>query len=122
MFSFDKKSIYKPNPILLKKMIEAPLNKESSTLKSPSLWKIKEIEYSIKTELDYFSDLDDFSLHGFCYNEALASYIAKKKKQNSIMFYFDKMVIYMKNLFSYRMLNWVHPWFIIRHRYFYRGY
>jgi hypothetical protein len=121
MFAFDKKSIYKPNPILVK-MIEAPLNKESSSSKPPYPWKIKEIEYSIKTDLDYFSDFEDFSSQPFYYNEGLVSYVAKKKEHNIVVFYFDKMVIYMKKLFSYQFLNWVHPWFIIRHRYFYRGY
>jgi hypothetical protein len=121
MFAFDKKSNYKPNPILLK-MIEAPTNKEFTLSNSQYRWKIKEFEHSRKTELDYFSDLDDFSSHTFRYNEALVSYIAKKQKENSITFYFDKIVIYMKKTVSYYFFNWVHPWFIIRHRYFYRGY
>ena len=121
MFVFDKKSNYKPNSILLK-MIEASTNKESTSLNSAYRWKIKEFERSRKTELDYFSDLDDFSSHTFRYNKALVSYIAKKQKENSIAFYFDKIVIFMKKTVSYYFFNWVHPWFIIRHRYFYRGY
>ena len=105
------------------------LNKGNSFLKNnlymnsmntPWRYKVVEYEYSRKDSSDYISGLGTSPE----YHEVLESFVRKHKiaKKNMVMCYYNQLLINAYKWFQYRFLNWVHPWFIIRHRYFYRGF
>ena len=101
-------------------------NTEKNKNKKSIHWNRKEFEISRENDSDYFFPY---------YNGSLVSSLIVKKqdnKEHSI----PVMVLYkhISDLGSFvgkwvkeqirlaGVLNWFHPWFVIRHRYFYRGY
>ena len=75
---------------------------------------------------------DDFYFHNLPCNETLVSLSAKHKNKNEnfavvlcknvyyLGYFINKWISTQLRFTGY--LNWIHPWFVIRHRYFYRGY
>jgi hypothetical protein len=86
-------------------------------------WNRKGFEISRENDSDYFFP---------CYNGTLVSSLMKKhvKKENPMIVlyknisdlgsFFGKWV--KEQIRFAGVLNWFHPWYVIRHRYFYRGY
>jgi len=108
MFALNKGSWYLKN------------NEYMNSMNTPWKYKVVEYEYSRKDSSDYISGLATTPE----YHEALESFVRKHKiaKKNTVMYYYNRLLITAYKWFRYGFLNWVHPWFIIRHRYFYRGF
>ena len=95
-------------------------NTYPNSLYSPWKFKVVEYEYSRKDSSDYISSLGASPE----YHEAVDSFVQKYKKKNTVSYYYyyNKLIITAYRWFYRGILNWIHPWFIIRHRYFYRGF
>ena len=95
-------------------------NRYPSSLYSPWKYKVVEYEYSRKDSSDYILSLGASPE----YHEVVNSFVRKCKKKNTVSYcyYYNQLVITAYRWFYHGILNWVHPWFIIRHRYFYRGF
>ena len=93
-------------------------NRYPSSLYSPWKYKVVEYEYSRKDSSDYILSLGASPE----YHKVINSFVRKHKKNNTVSYYYKQLVIAAYRWFHYGFLNWVHPWFIIRHRYFYRGF
>jgi hypothetical protein len=106
MFALNKGNSFLKNNVYL------------NSMNTPWKYKVVEYEYSRKDSSDYISGLESSSE----YRKLLESFVRKHKKKNTVMYYYNKLLVMTYRWFHYGFLNWAHPWFIIRHRYFYRGF
>jgi len=128
MFLFTKKSLgtfYKPNIENIKTTYS-----KTNTFIIPN----KEYPPTIWTRTFFDKSRDcEFEFQSIPYHETLVSSVVKKEKRNNenygiilcksiciLGYFFNKW--FWKKIRFYGFLNWFHPWIVVRHRYFYRGY
>jgi hypothetical protein len=129
MFLFTKKSFgtfYKPN-------IENIMSSNSYVNPNTNIVKITNSPVSwTRTFFDKSQDTDYYFYNSY-YQGTLDSYLSKNKnkKNEHLVVELCKNIYYLGYFFnkwlsnqirSTGFLNLFHPWFVIRHRYFYRGY
>jgi hypothetical protein len=96
----------------------------SNNIKPTVKWERKTFE--ISRENDMFFDFTSVPYHG----TLVSSLLQKRTRENEMAVLWNEMYefgILMKEWLWKQIrytgfLNWSQPWFVIRHRYFYRGY